>query len=152
MKILLAVDGSSCSQAAVKAVAERPWPADSQVKIISVVEVQLVPLPGNMLAPDSHYLKLLTEFQQIARDAVEKSESLLRATNAERKDPVEISTEVINGHAKSVILEEAERWQADLIVLGSHGHHIWQRFWLGSVSLAVATHAGCSVEIVKERE
>jgi nucleotide-binding universal stress UspA family protein len=151
MKILLAIDGSSCSEAAVKAVAERPWPAGSLVRIISVVEVHLVPSPGSMLVPDSHYLKLLTEFQEIARDAVEKANNALRESNTSRKYPIGISTELINGQAKTVILDEAKRWGADLIVLGSHGHRAWKRFWLGSVSLAVATHAECAVEIVRER-
>jgi nucleotide-binding universal stress UspA family protein len=51
-----------------------------------------------------------------------------------------------------VILDEAERWDADLIVLGSHGYNGWQRFLLGSVSHAVATHAHCSVEIVRQKQ
>jgi nucleotide-binding universal stress UspA family protein len=50
-----------------------------------------------------------------------------------------------------VILDEAEKWDADLIVLGSHGYSGWQRFLLGSVSHAVATHALCSVEIVRQK-
>jgi nucleotide-binding universal stress UspA family protein len=50
-----------------------------------------------------------------------------------------------------VILEEAERWDADLIVLGSHGYGLWQRFLLGSVSQAVVSHARCSVEVVRLR-
>jgi nucleotide-binding universal stress UspA family protein len=51
----------------------------------------------------------------------------------------------------SDILDEVEKWGADLIVLGSHGYRGWRRFLLGSVSHAVATHARCSVEIVRRR-
>jgi nucleotide-binding universal stress UspA family protein len=101
------------------------------------------------LVPDSHYLKLLTEYQQMARDAIGNAVSLLRASNAGRKDPIEINTEIITGHAKYVILDEAGTWGADLIVLGSHGYRGMKRLWLGSVSLAVSTHAQCSVEIVR---
>jgi nucleotide-binding universal stress UspA family protein len=50
-----------------------------------------------------------------------------------------------------VILDQAESWGADLIVLGSHGYSGWRRFLLGSVSHAVATHAHCSVEIVRQK-
>jgi nucleotide-binding universal stress UspA family protein len=47
------------------------------------------------------------------------------------------------------ILEEAERWQADLIVVGSHGFGPVKRRLLGSVSQAIALHAHYSVEIVR---
>ena len=53
------------------------------------------------------------------------------------------------GHPKDTILDEAERWGADLIVVGSHGYGAIKRLFLGSVSLAVATNAACSVEIVR---
>ncbi|MGH9835129.1 MAG: universal stress protein [Blastocatellia bacterium] len=39
----------------------------------------------------------------------------------------------------------------NLIVLGSHGRRGLKRFLLGSVSNAVASHADCSVEIVRRR-
>jgi nucleotide-binding universal stress UspA family protein len=48
-----------------------------------------------------------------------------------------------------MILEEAERWDADLIMLGSHGRHGIERLLIGSVSEAVALHAECSVEVVR---
>jgi nucleotide-binding universal stress UspA family protein len=53
------------------------------------------------------------------------------------------------GDAKTKILENATKWGADLIVVGSHGWKGLNRFLLGSVSEAVARHAPCSVEIVR---
>ncbi|MDX2029744.1 MAG: universal stress protein [Blastocatellia bacterium] len=149
MKILIAVDGSSCSDGAVNAVAARPWPAGTEVRIISAVDVHVPPPPGGFLVPDSHYLKLLGEHQRISRDAVEKAESILLGSNAGRPSPLKVETEIINGMAKDVILHVAEEWAADMIVLGSHGYQGLKRLWLGSVSAAVAAHAPCSVEIVR---
>ena len=62
---------------------------------------------------------------------------------------MKITTEVLSGSPKRVILEEAEAFGADLIVVGSHGHGMVESFLLGSVSQAVALHAKCSVEIVR---
>jgi nucleotide-binding universal stress UspA family protein len=64
---------------------------------------------------------------------------------------LQIETAVIEGEPKVVIIEEAERWGADLIVVGCHGYGPVKRFLLGSVSLAVAVHAPCSVEIVRRQ-
>ena len=50
---------------------------------------------------------------------------------------------------KEIILQEAAEWPADLIVLGSHGNSGLTRFLLGSTSEAVATHAPCSVEVIR---
>ena len=54
-----------------------------------------------------------------------------------------------NERNKEIILDEAERWGADLIVVGSHGRRGLKRLWLGSVSQAVVSQAKCSVEIVR---
>ena len=54
-------------------------------------------------------------------------------------------------HPKEAILDEASRWNADLIVVGSHGRGGIDRFLLGSVSEAVALHATCSVEIIRQK-
>jgi nucleotide-binding universal stress UspA family protein len=63
--------------------------------------------------------------------------------------PIKVSAEVLNGEPKEIILDEAERWSADLIVVGSHGRRGLKRLWLGSVSQAVVSQAKCSVEIVR---
>ena len=83
----------------------------------------------------------------VARAAVEKAAAKLRADAGSRQ--LNVTTKVISGSPKEVILEEAEAFGADLIVVGSHGYGMLDRFLLGSVSQAVALHAKCSVEIVR---
>jgi nucleotide-binding universal stress UspA family protein len=59
------------------------------------------------------------------------------------------TADVEPGNPKSAIIDAANKWHADLIVLGSHGRSAVQRFLMGSVSEAVVRHAHCSVEIVR---
>jgi len=148
MKILLATDGSDCSKAAVNSVAERPWPEGSQVMIVSATEIPNVPMSEAWALPDSYYTQLDGEAKAQAEAAVKDAAERIRAGKA---PGLEIITVIKNGHAKEVILDEAETWGAELIVLGSHGYSGWRRFLLGSVSHAVATHAHCSVEIVRQK-
>jgi nucleotide-binding universal stress UspA family protein len=49
-----------------------------------------------------------------------------------------------------VIIDAAEAWKAELIVIGSHGRKGLQRFLLGSVAESIARHAACSVEIIRD--
>jgi nucleotide-binding universal stress UspA family protein len=145
MKILLATDGSECSKAAVNSVAERPWPEGSELKVVSVIEIPYAPTTEAWALPDGYYRELERVAKEQAEAAVNSAVERLRSGNV----GLEISTKIITGSARMAILDEAESWNADLIVLGSHGYSGWQRFLLGSVSHAVATHAHCSVEIAR---
>jgi nucleotide-binding universal stress UspA family protein len=60
-----------------------------------------------------------------------------------------IESNVIAGSPHHVILETAETWHADMIIMGSHGRAGFDRFVMGSISLAVLSHAKCSVSIVR---
>src|SRR5215475_8071886 len=148
MKILLATDGSDCSKAAVNSVAERPWPRGSEVKIVSAMEIPYAPTTETWVLPDSYY----RELEKVAKEQAEAAVKYAAEQFGSGKTAgLEITTKIISGSARDVILDEAERWDADLIVLGSHGYRGWQRFLLGSVSHAVATHAHCSVEIARQK-
>ncbi len=149
MKILLATDGSPCSEAAVEEVAHRPWPEDTQVRVVSVVEP-----PGALVAEP--YVGAAGYFEEVERLKRQRAGEVV-ALAAERlraggKNGMVVSAETLTGSPKRLIVEEAEGWGADLIVVGSHGYKSWERMLLGSVSQAVAAHSKCSVEIVKCRE
>ena len=149
MKILLAVDGSPCSDAAVKEVGRRPWPEGSSVKVLSAFELPMpvVPLtPEGWSLPVSYFeeleVALRKQAQNIVVEALEKLKSTMNKTIA-------IDGQCVSGAPRTVILDEAETWGADLIVVGSHGYRAWERFLLGSVSQSVVSHAKCSVEVVR---
>ncbi len=146
MKILLAVDGSTCSEAAITEVATRPWPIGSEIKIVSAFEVPLAPTPESW-AISSEY------FEQMERVAREQAQAVVNAAAAKVEalldQTVSVTTGVLIGSARLAILTESEDWKANLIIVGSHGYGPWQRFLLGSVSQSVVSHAKCSVEVVR---
>jgi nucleotide-binding universal stress UspA family protein len=146
MKILLAVDGSPCSDKAVDEVARRPWPEESEVKVISVAEshIPFTPEPG--LLPAHYYDDLEEAARSHAQTVVSTALARLRERVGRR---LKLTSDVYIDSPKDAIIEEAERWGADLIVVGSHGYRGHQRFLLGSVSQAVAAQAKCSVEIMR---
>jgi len=74
----------------------------------------------------------------------------LRESDAGRETPLSLTGETVVGRAAETIIGTAKKWDADLVALGSHSYHGFKRFLLGSVSYAVATHAPCSVEIVRK--
>lgn len=148
MRILLATDGSDCSAVAVREVADRTWPADSQVRIVSVVDLTFVGTPPFApIAPDA--------FGEVERALHGAAEAALARAEAEiTRNPsagLTVDTRVLGGPAGPAIRDEAEAWGADLVVVGSHGRGAVTRLLLGSVSTSVALHAPCSVEIVRDR-
>jgi nucleotide-binding universal stress UspA family protein len=144
MKILLPVDGSSFSDAAIAEVGARPWPVPTEVKIVTAFQVPITPTPEVWTIADEYFPAL----EQAAR---EQAQAIVNAAVAKLSDAlpqsISLTGEVLNGQAREVILDEADRWNADLIVMGSHGYGIWQRL-LGSVSQAVVSRANCSVQVV----
>ena len=140
MRILLAIDGSNCSDVSVKTVAKRSCPAGSIVRVLSVLEPITLPVPEAETVPESWYEAM----RKAAHADIKRAVIVL-------KQPAvfEIETAIRIGSPESVIVEEAEDWHADLIIVGSHGRGRAGRFLLGSVSQAVALRARCSVEIVR---
>lgn len=147
MKILIATDGSAHSKAAVEEVANRSFPINTQVRIVSVYDrVQLITAMGPMGVSQEYYAAADLQASKEAETATEIASKILHKKNPS----FTISTIVIQGSPKSSILEEAEKFGADLIVVGSQGYGAVERFLLGSVSQSVSLHAKCSVLIVRK--
>jgi nucleotide-binding universal stress UspA family protein len=145
MRVLIPTDGSEYAEVALQKVAERPWPKGSEFKIIASPEYPVLVGEYPYYAPEQ-----LTEMTKNSRNhAIESAKTgvglLGKAgltVRSEVTDPKETPA-----HA---ILAEADKWQANLIVVGSHGRRGFDRLILGSVSETVALHARCSVEVVRK--
>ena len=148
MRILLPLDGSSFSDAAVNEVASRPWPPSSEVKIVTAFQVPVSPTPEVWALPTEYFETIERTARESAQGVVDVAVAKLRVT---LDKSVRVTGEVLAGPPREAILDEADRWKADLIIMGSHGYGGWQRFLLGSVSQAVVAHAKCSVEVVHIR-
>jgi nucleotide-binding universal stress UspA family protein len=141
MNILVAVDGSEFSDAAIQdLILTRP--TDAQVRVIHVIEPFPV-IETWVYTPD--WDKMLAEQRKDAEAFVAEAAQTLREAK------FKVTTSIEQGTPQSVIVDEAAKWPADLIVMGSHGRKGLERFLLGSVSEGIARHAPCSVLIVRKR-
>jgi nucleotide-binding universal stress UspA family protein len=148
MKVLLAVDGSPCSDAAVEEVARRSWPENTSVRVLTAFELPTPPTPEGWALPLNFFEEMDVALRQQAQSVVDAALAKLKS---KLNKNISLDGALLPGSPRVVILDEAEGWGADLIVVGSHGYSAWERFLLGSVSQAVVSHAKCSVEVVRCR-
>lgn len=148
MKILLATDGAKQSDAAIDTMKHLRFTGGDEIKVVNVIDMALptsIDIYGGYL-PDT------TELEKTARDHGSK---ILEQTRAKLNEitggasAVSVTTEMLFGSPESRIVETAESWKADLIIVGSHGYSRWERLLLGSVSDSVVHHAPCSVLVVR---
>ena len=147
MKILIAIDGSDVSQLAVTEVARWPLVEGAAVRILTVVDA-LYPSPPEGWGISQEYI------EEIERTASAKASTIAEAAAGvlrEHHAGLDVTCSTLKGSPQFVILDQADEWDADLIVLGSHGYSRLERLIIGSVSQAVASHAKCSVLIVRPR-
>lgn len=146
MRILLPVDESPYSEAALNALVAEFKPRGTQVRVLYVVEPITAYLTAGLVP------ELVTASAQIERSREKEAEALLNKMAATlRKAGFAAVTTVDTGDPTGVILDHAKQWPADLIVMGSHGLRGLSRLLMGSVSDAVVRHADCSVQVVRMR-
>ena len=147
MKVLIGTDGSTFSQVSVKKLCQLIADAkDVEIKIVSVYSM-VIPLDN--FTPSAEYSEKLEKAQKAqAESAVEKDAETIRRCLPDSN--LDLTTEIHIGSPPQVIIETAKEWNADLIVMGSHGRGFWKRMMLGSVSDAVVHHAPCSVLVIRD--
>ena len=149
MRLLLPIDDSKFAEAAIQVVLCQIRPDHTQVLVLHVVDwSNFMPSPFPVVGQEPMFsarrLESITETEtKKAHDLVKTAADRLRSAG------FEVNTSVREGDPRTVILDCATDWKADLIVVGSHGRKGVTRFVLGSVSEAVARYAHCSVEIAR---
>jgi nucleotide-binding universal stress UspA family protein len=146
MKILLALDESKFSEAALRTLIEQARPDGAEVRVVHAVEPMEVIFPEGKWEPG-----MRRNLEEVRMAKLKRAEELVSAAAAtlRSKGFAKVDTAVLEGDARVVLLDAAAEWPAELIVIGSHGRKGLNRFLLGSVSEFVARHAPCSVQIVR---
>lgn len=142
-RILVPIDGSKTSERALR---EAIKLADSKarLRLVYVLE-EIYPLDAEGYAFIDY-----AALQEAVRHTGERT--LAQAAEAVRRSGIEAETALLDANGEriaSVIEGEAQHWQADLIVIGTHGRSGLSRMLLGSVAEGVVRVASVPVLLVR---
>ena len=143
MKILIGYDGSDCSQRMIWDLKHAALPKQADVVVLTVAEHWLA-APTSFGGVDVHFTEAPDEGENM-RAMAEQAQSLISFHFPEWN----INTEARWGTPASKLIEKADEWKPDLLVVGSHGRGAVGRFFLGSVSQKVLHEAHGSVRIAR---
>jgi nucleotide-binding universal stress UspA family protein len=131
MRLLLATDGSPSAEQALQLVLEEPWPFPSVVRVVTVLDEAAMsigtPWP---LVPQA----LSGDLDGLARSA---AAATLEHAGARLRPILAVESAMLEGRPAQAIADEARRWGADAVVMGSRGHGALSSMALGSVSAEV---------------
>ena len=142
MRILLGIDDSPHSKAALEHVCHGSWPPDTRVTVLSAVRV-----PVYVYAPAD--FPAIPAPEQVAALTKEHEALVCRAQKRLREAGLAGEARVVHGDAREALVETARNESTDLVVVGSHGRTGLSKLLLGSVASHVVTHSPCSVLVVK---
>ena len=143
MRVLLAYDGSAGAAEAAALTDAIPWPSDSVLRVVSVIEPILTPMSGpwdrgSVLSPELDPA-VTASANETLRQVVERLGSSGRS----------VGGSALRGRAASTIVDDAREFRADLVIVGSRGHGAIATLLLGSVSSEVVDHAPCPVLVAR---
>jgi len=147
-KILVAVDGSDISSHALKQAIELARKLKAQLRIIHVVDMSWFPLAPELdidiRAVSAARRRVGESIIAAARDSAKQDGFEAEAALLETDSPAQ--------HVAEAIAQEALRWQADMMVLGTHGRRGFKRLILGSVAELTARRSELPVLLIPSPE
>lgn len=146
-RILVATDGSATSDLAVEQAARLARDQKAQLRIVHVVEQsRLAFAAAGPVAIDLE--GVLEALRKFGRDALERARAVAGRSGVEAETAL-IGEEALDDRVAVILVAEARRWGADLIVLGTHGRRGLDHLLMGSVAEAVARIAPSHVLLVR---
>jgi len=138
-KIVVGVDGSPGSRAALRWAHEEAQLREATLEVVTVWQFPMMtslPAFGAMPPPDD-----------LSSDAERMLLQTLSEEGVASTHDLPVTTVVAEGAAAPALIEAAA--DADLLVIGSRGHGGFTGLLLGSVSQQCASHASCPVVVVR---
>ena len=143
MRILIGVDDSPHSEAAIDFVKAMAWPSGTHAIVVSSVR----PL---VAAYSELYVPAATQPEDVLEEQIRRHQELVSRAERRLKD-AGLGTEarVLQGDPRESLIEAAKADRVDLVVVGSHGRTGVAKLLMGSVASHIVAHAPCSVLVVK---
>ena len=142
MKTIIApIDFSKATASVIDAAVSLASALDGRIVLLHIVQ-PLIITSDYGLTMDNFQETIVSSEQHAARRLAELSESL-RAKGVKN-----VETAQISGPARAGIVEQAKKFEADYIVMGSHGHTAFYDLMIGSTTQYVVQKAHCPVVIV----
>lgn len=145
MKILVGVDDSPHSEAALEFVKQMTWPKDTEVIVVSAVRPAVVMYTEMYIPTPVQTDQLMAEQHKAHEELVSRAELALRDKG------FKASAQVLVGDPRETLLDRARATGVDLIVVGSHGRSGITKLIMGSVASHIVTHAPCNVLVVRPK-
>lgn len=139
-KILVPTDASDFSRRAFQTAVELARVFHAEVELLHIT-----------YTPQAYWGYTVSYGITISQEELERNGELaLEATVAGIEvDPIKLTKKVESGHPVTLILEEIDKENIDLVVMGSHGYGPIVGSVLGSVSQRILQRAECPVMIIK---
>lgn len=143
-RALLAVDGSPVGAEVIDAFAAKIRSERAEIQVVHVLEAPVVSFDVALASEEAGASSVPPRMRERADEAIRGALSTLE------RHGLHAFTSIRRGRAASEILQEAESFGADLLVLGSHGEGrgVSRHLLAGTVAKRVARHAPCSVLVV----
>ena len=144
-KIMIAVDGSSCSLLALKEAAKLAENQHAQLQLVHVVE-ESFPFHNGI---GFDYSSLIAFYREEGQKLLEKAKETIKKSSLPIQSKL-VELNPFQGRIAEVIVEEAKLLHADLLVIGTHGRRGFSHLFLGSVAENIIRIATIPVLLIRE--
>ena len=128
-RILVPVDGSEASNAGLSEALRLAKSAGGSVQLFHVVNEVILVSGAGAAAPAAYYGDLVESLRREGKEALDKAQTLVRDAGLKAES---VLVESVGGTTADMIIEQAKKWPADLIVMGTHGRRGLRRLAMGS--------------------
>lgn len=143
-RILVPIDGSATSDRGVEEAARLALLTRGRIKLMHVLDE--ITVNAELQAYAGSMGDWVLQLRDNARKLLDRSAAIVRGMGVEATTYLQ---EGLAGPIHEPIVTEALMWQAELIVVGTHGRHGLKRLYLGSGAESILRHAPVPVLLVR---